>query len=424
MDVTSCRRQLEIEIPADVVSREAAAVAQKFARIARVPGFRPGKAPVNIIRQRYADDIRSEVLQSLVPDYIDQEMKKQNLEPVTRPSVEKLEFEEGKPLRFQAVFEVLPEFELKEYKGLEVTIEPLRLTDEDVKRAITDLRERHATYTVIEGRPLADGDHAVLSLVGMQTKPAVSKAEPFRTEDALCHIGAEETLEEFTRQLRGASVDEERHFEVSYPEDYPDERLRGKTIAYHVRVKAIKQKQLPELNDEFAKDIGEFSSLEELEKKVRADMEAARARREREMAKDKLLEALVAAHDFPVPEALVERQMDVRLERAARSLIAQGVDPRSVNVDWANLRRRQQEAALTEVKAGLILDRVADQENLEVSEEELNRELEDLARRSGESTSALRARLTKEGALDRITSRLRNEKALDRIYESARIRSA
>ncbi|HEY4682353.1 MAG TPA: trigger factor [Candidatus Acidoferrales bacterium] len=423
MDATSCKRQLEIEIPADVVSREAATVAQKFARMARVPGFRPGKAPVSVIRQRYAEDIKSEVLQALIPEYIDQEMQKQKLAPVTRPSVEKLEFEEGKPLRFRAIFEVLPEFELKEYKGLEVKIEPLRLTDEDVNRAIADLRERHATYTVVEGRPLADGDFAVLSLVGIETKPAVSKAAPFRTEDVMCHIGADETLEEFNRQLRGASVGDERRFEVIYPDDYPDERLHGKTIAYHLRVKGIKQKQLPEPNDDFAKDVGEFASLEELEKKIRSDMESARDRREKEMGKDKLLEALVAAHDFPVPEALVERQMDVRLERTARSLIAQGVDPRAVNVDWVSLRRRQQEGALTEVKAGLILDRVADQENLEVSEEELNRELDDLARRSGESTSVLRARLTKQGALDRISSRLRNEKALDRIYESARIRS-
>jgi trigger factor len=252
----------------------------------------------------------------------------------------------------------------------------------------------------------------------------VSKAEPFRAEDVMCLIGGEETLEEFSRQLRGASVAEERRFEVAYPDDYPDERLRGQTIAYHARVKAIKQKQLPNLNDEFARDVGEYASLEELEKKIRTDMEAARAQREKEMAKDKLLEALVAAHDFPVPEALVERQMDLRLERVARSLIAQGVDPRAVNVDWASLRRRQREGALTEVKAGLILDQVAERENLEVSEEELTRELEELGRRSGESTSVVRARLTKQGALDRMISRLRNEKALDRIYESARIRAA
>jgi len=419
MTEATCRRELDLEIPAEDVQKAMERVAREFARVARVPGFRPGKAPVTLIRRRFAEDIKSEVLQSLVPDRIEQVVSEKKLVPVTRPQVDKVDFAEGGPLKFRATFEVLPEFELGEYKNLEVEIEALEIGDADVEKALKEMRERAATFVPVEGRAIADGDFAQLKLLGTPQ----GGGEPLQADNVLCHVGAEETLGSFNENLRGAQVGEHRRFEVRYPEDYPDAKLAGKVYNYAIEVLAIKEKKLPELNDEFAKDISDAATLDELRTKLRQSLEAARDERKAEQARERLLAKLIAAHDFPVPEALAEHQMDVRLERAVRSLAAQGVDPRAVNVDWVALRRRQRDPAVEDVKAELILDRIATAENIDVDEKELERELAALAERSGESATAIRARLTKQGALDRMKSKLRSEKTLEWLYRNTRIQT-
>ncbi|HKQ86434.1 MAG TPA: trigger factor, partial [Candidatus Acidoferrales bacterium] len=218
---------------------------------------------------------------------------------------------------------------------------------------------------------------------------------------------------------------ETKQFEATYPDDYPDESLKGKTYTYKIEVEGIKEKKLPELNDEFAKDAagenGGISTLEELRKKIRADLEAAKEQRQTAQAREKVLETLIKRNEFPVPESLVEGQMDVRLERAVRTLAAQGVDPRAVNVDWVAMRRRQRDRAVDDVKAEIILDRIATGEKIETTDEELEKEIAHLAEHSGESATALRARLTKQGALDRMRSKLRSDKTIDFLYRSARV---
>lgn len=420
MDQNACRRELEIEIPVDAVQRKVESVAKEFARLARVPGFRPGKAPVTLIRRRYAEDIKTEVVQSLVPEYFENAVREANLKPLGRPVIEGLVFEEDKPLKFKASFEVLPEIKLGDYKDLEVEEPVMATSEEDVEKALAQLREQAATFVAVEDRPLQDGDYAVLSLTGTQVKPEV-KREPIRADDVLCLIGGENTLREFTENLRGGKPGEERRFEVSYSEEYSDRELVGKTIAYTARVRGIKQKQLPELNDEFTKDLGEFTTLDALRAKIRKDLEIEQDHRRREAIRDRLVSLLVERHDFPVPEALVEHQMNSRLERSVRTLVAQGVDPRRLDVDWAKLRRQQREAAVREVKAGLLLEKIADAENIEVSEAEVEREIAAIATRAGQSTEAVRSRLTREGGLDRMNSRLRSEKTVDFIYSNARV---
>ncbi len=418
MTEATCRRELELEIPADEVQKAVERVAREFARVARVPGFRPGKAPVTLIRRRFAEDIKSEVLQTLLPTRIEQAVTEQKIVPVTQPQVDKVDFSESGPLKFRAIFEVLPEFELGQYKELEVEVEEVHITDADVDKALQEMRERAATFVPVEGRAAANGDFVQLKLLGT---PA-GGGEPLQAENVLCHIGAEETIEAFNENLRGAQAGEHRRFEVRYPADYPDPKLAGKAYNYAVEVVAVKEKKLPELNDEFAKDVSDAKTLEELRGKMRASLEAARDQRQAEQGRERLLAKLVAAHDFPVPEALVEHQMDVRLERAVRALVAQGVDPRAVNVDWVALRRRQRDRASQDVKAELILDRIATAEKIDVEEQELAGEIEKLAERSGESAAAFRARLTKQGALDRMKSKLRSDKTLEWLYRSARIR--
>jgi len=419
MTEATCRRELELEIPAADVQKAVERVAKEFARVARIPGFRPGKAPVTLVRRRFADDIKGEVLQSLVPEQIDKAVKDQNLVPITQPHVDKVDFAENGPLKFRAIFEVLPEVVLGAYKDLEVEVDAARVTDADVGKAIEEVRERAATFVAIEGRALADGDYAQLKLTGTPG----GGGEPLRAESVLCHLGGEDTLAPFTENLRGAQAGEHRRFEVQYPAEYPDAKLAGKSYTYSAEVLGIKEKKLPELNDDFAKQVSEAQTMEELRGKVRQGLEAESEMRQTAAVRELLLRKLTSAHDFPVPEALVENQMDARLERAVRSLAAQGVDPRGINVDWAALRQRQRERAVEDVKAELLLDRIATAENIEVSEEDSEIEIARMAEHSGESAAALRASLTKQGALDRMKSKLRSGKTLDWLRSNARVKT-
>ena len=424
MTEATCKREIELEIPAENVQKATEKVARDIARIARIPGFRPGKAPVTLVRRRFADDIQGEVVQSLVPEYLEKALDEKKLVPVTRPEVDKVEFKEGEPLRFRAVFEVLPEFELGDYKNLTVQVDEIEVGDAQVDKTLEEMRERAATFVPVEGRPAQDGDHVLIKLIGV---PA-GGGDPVQADNILVNIGAEETLASFTENLRGANAGETRQFEARYPDDYPDQKLAGKTYNYSVEVQGIKEKKLPELNDEFVKDAageegeaGGVATLDELRKKIRENLDAAKEQQQNSQAREKILDELVKQHDFPVPEALIEGQMDMRLERMARSLAAQGVDPRAVNVDWVSLRRRQRDNAVNDVKAELLLDRIATAEKIDATDEDVEKEIAKLAEHSGESATALRARLTKQGALDRMKSKLRSEKTIDWLYRTARI---
>jgi trigger factor len=424
MTEATCKRELELEIPAENVTKATEKVARDLARVARVPGFRPGKAPVTLIRRRFAEDIQGEVLQSLVPEYIEKALEEKKLIPITRPSVDKVDFKEGEPLRFRAVFEVLPEFELGDYKNLAIHVDAIETGDAQVDKVIEDMRERAATFVPVEGRAAKDGDYVLIKLSGIP----VGGGEPVQADNIMCHIGAEETLESFTENLRGASSGETKQFRSQYPDDYPDQKLAGKAYDYTVEVQGIKEKKLPELNDEFAKDAagekGAFSTVEEMRKLISKDLEVAKEDQQKTQAREKLLEALVKQHDFPVPEALVEHQMNVRLERSVRALTAQGVDPRAVNIDWVALRNHQRERAVDDVKAELLIDRVAEAEKIDATDEEVEKEIQALAEHSGESATALRARLTKQGVLDRMKSKLRSDKTIEWLYRNARIETA
>ena len=417
----TCKREIELEIPAENVRKAADKVTRDIARIARIPGFRPGKAPTTLIRRRFATDIENEVVQTLVPDYLRTALDEKKVLPVTDPRVDKVEFKEGEPLKFHAIYEVLPEFTLADYKNLDIQIDPIEVGDKQVDDTINEIRERAATFVPVEGRAIQDGDFAQIKLHGVPT----GGGDPVDADNILCHVGAEETLAAFNENLRGASVGDTKEFEATYPGDYPDEALKGKTFAYKIDVQGIKEKKLPELNDEFAKDTagdsGAFSTLDEMRKKIRADLEHESEHRRKAQIREKVLETLVKRNEFPVPESLVEGQMDVRMERAVRQLASQGIDPRQVNVDWMAMRERQRDRAVDDVKAEIILDRIASEEKIDATEDDLQKELEHMAGHSGESATALRARLTKQGALDRMKSKLRSDKTIDWLQSSTRV---
>jgi trigger factor len=415
----TCRRELDLEIPAEEVSKATEKVAKKFARIARVPGFRPGKAPISLIKRRFAEDIKGEVVQTLVPEKVEKAVAEQKLTPVSQPQVDKLEYKEGESLKFRAIFEVLPEFSLANYKNLEIEMPEMAITDQSVDNTLAEMQQRAATFAPVEGRAVEDGDFVQVKLHGTPE----GGGDPLQADSVLCHVGAEETMEPFNTNLRGANVGDHKSFDVEYPADYPDAKLADKKFHYSVDVLGIKTKKLPEINDEFAKDVSDAANLEELKKKVSEGLEHERDHRQKELQREKILAELVKLHDFPVPESLIEHQMDVRLERVVRSLAQQGVDPRAVNVDWVSLRRRQEERAKDDVKAELVVDRIATEEKIEVADEELQHELEHMASHSGDSADAIRARLTKQGALDRMKAKLRSDKTVDWLAQNARVKT-
>jgi trigger factor len=419
MAEATCRRELDLEIPAEEVTKATEKVAKDFAKVARVPGFRPGKAPISLIKRRFASDIKGEVLQTLVPEHVEKAVAEQKLTPVSQPQVDKLEYNEGQPVKFRASFEVLPEFSLGNYKDLEIEMPEMAITDESVANTLAEMQQRAAAFAPVEGRAVQNDDFVQVKLLGTPE----GGGEPLQAESVLCHVGAEETMEPFNEHLRGANVGDHQAFDVDYPADYPDAKLAGKKFHYSVDVLGIKTKKLPELNDEFAKDVSDAASLDELKTKVREGLEHERDHRQKELQREKIIAELVKLHDFPVPESLVEHQMDVRLERVVRSLAQQGVDPRAVNVDWVSLRKRQEERAKEDVKAELVIDRIATEEKIDVTEEELQHELAHMASHSGESAEAMRARLTKQGALDRMKAKLRSDKTVDWLAQNARVKT-
>jgi trigger factor len=320
-------------------------------------------------------------------------------------------------MKFKASFEVLPDIKVDGYKDLRVEKPDSSVSDQEVEDSLASLQEQRATFSPVEARALADGDFAQASVDG---EPQEGEGQPVHMDDVLIEGGGKTTMPEFTENLRGALVGDELNFEVSYPEDAHEQRLAGKKFNYTVKVQAIKQKSLPELNDEFAKELGEFENLGAVRTRIREGLEQERRHKAEHESKEKLVAELVKTYEFEVPEALVERQINLRLERGLRALVAQGMKQEDLKkMDFTRLRAAQREQAVQEVKASLLLEKIADQEKIEVGDEELGHEIEVLAKASKQPLEEVRVRLTRDGALDKIRSRLRSEKTLELLYRQS-----
>lgn len=416
-----CEREISVEVPAEIVGKELEALVQRYQKLARIPGFRKGKVPAGIIRKRFAPDLKSEVVESLLPQYFKKEVSKRNLNPISSPRIVDFRMEEDKPLQFRARFDVLPEINVSGYTDVNVEKPDLALSDEEFNAELQALRERQATFVPVEeDRALQGGDWAQVSFVGRASEQAERPSEgpPAKADDVLVEIGGPNTVKEFSENLQGAKLGEQRTFDVGYAEDFQEKRLAGKTIVYTVIVNGVKKKQLPQLDDAFAKELGDFSSLDDFKARYRQQLAAEKAHRAEHDAKERLLDKLIDRFDFPVPESLVERQTNLRLERGLRALAAQGMREEHMRkMDFKRLRQGQRDSAIREVKASLILDRIAGAENIEITEEDIHQELKMLSQQTKQSVEALRQRLTREGALDRIRDRMRNEKTLSFLYQ-------
>jgi trigger factor len=414
---SATKREIAVEIPVEDVNRQTDSLIQKYQKVARIPGFRRGHVPASIIRQRFSEEIKTDMVEALIPRFFRREAERLGVHPVSQPRVTDLHLHQGEPLRFKAAFEVLPEIKLEGYKELRSDKREIAVSEDDVEQALADLRERHASFNPVEGRPLADGDFAQVSLDG---NPKTGEGQPVHMDEVLVEIAGKNTMPEFTEHLRGTSAGDERTFDVNYPEDTQDKRLAGKTFSYAVKVQSIKQKSLPELHDEFAKQLGEFQTMDDVRKTIREQIGSERKHQAEHDAKEKLVGELIQRNDFEVPDSLIEQQIDIRLERGLRALAAQGLTAEQMKkMDLHRLRAGQREQAIHDVKAALLLERVAEEENVQVSDEELNQELESLARQSKQTSEAVRARLTRDGGLDRIRTRIRNEKTLDFLYRQS-----
>ena len=316
---SATKREIQVEIPVEDVNRQTDSLIQKYQKVARIPGFRRGHVPASIIRQRFSEEIKTDMVEALVPRFFRQEAERLSLHPVSQPRVTDLHLHEGEPLRFKAAFEVLPEIKLEGYKELRAEKPEIAVSEADVEQSLADLRERHASFNPVEGRALADGDFAQVSLDGhpkAETKSEQksgeaksSEGQPVHMDEVLVEIAGQNTMPEFTEHLRGTSAGDERTFDVNYPDDTQDKRLAGKTFSYTVKVQSIKQKSLPELNDEFAKQLGEFQTVDDLRKAVREQMESERKHEAEHTAKEKLVADLIQRNDFEVP-AGIDRRAD------------------------------------------------------------------------------------------------------------------
>jgi trigger factor len=414
--INSTEREIAVEVPADIVSRETEVVIQKFQKMAKLPGFRKGKVPASVVRQRFAEDIKTEVVEQLVPKYFRAETEKQGLHPVSQPRVTDLHIHDGEPLKFTAKFEVLPDFEVQGYNDIKIDRTDVSVTDEEVEKTLSQLREQNAAYNAVEGRTIQDGDFAQVAFKG--TPQGEPDAQPVSMDDVMVEVGGSNTIPEFTENLRGANAGDEKTFTVRYADDFSDDRLKGKSFDYTVKVIAIKTKQMPELNDDFAKELGpQFTTVDQLKTAIRENMEAEKKHRAEHESKDKIVDELVKANPIEVPEALVEHQVDLRLERGLRALAQQGMKTEDMRrMDFSKIRTAQRDAAKKEVQVALLLERIAEKEQISVTDEDLDNEIHIIAAQSQQPVDAVRARLIKEGALDRIRNRLRTDKALELIY--------
>ena len=422
-------REITVEAPAEEVTKSFNTVIKRYQKLARIPGFRAGKVPESLIRSKFAKDVRQEVMESLVSERFRLALEEQKLSPVSQPQITELNLVDGQPLRFKAAFEILPEFDVTGYDTITVEKPVVELTDEEYTAELDRLLDSHATVeTLEEDRPLVDGDWAEIQFTGT-VQPLVqtvteegveskSDEEPIRGEDVLVEIGGKNTLPAFTEALRGQKVGQELTLEVAYPADFGEPRLAGKTVSYDVVVKTLKRKNYPEKNAEFAQQVGDYESWEDFETKFRDNVASRKKQAAESEAKDKMVDALVSKYEFPIPESFVQQQVDARLDRGLRALAQQGMPAEEMRkLDFNRLRTAQRDEALSEVRASLILDRIAEAEKVEVTESDVDRELLMLSLQSREPLETLRERLTQDGTLNRIREQMRREKTGTVLYE-------
>jgi trigger factor len=438
VDVNETRKNLVVEIESDVVDAEIDKIARDYGKAARIPGFRPGKVPSKVVRQRFRDQILHDVAHGLIPRAVDEALRERGVEPVDTPDIRDVVVEEGQPLKFTATFDTVPPIDPGDYATIQLRRGSVTVDEAAVDEALAGLRERGARYEPVEDRGVEMGDSVLMDLVRTtagehaEHDQAAEHAEHAEHDhdhgpksdnhqNVTVDIGASANPPGFDQELTGLTAGAQKTFDVNYPEDYAIKELAGTQVSYDVTIKAIRKRIVPALDDEFAKDLGDFASLDALKVRVREDLEhEAKHEADREMRSD-LMKQLATRVTFEVPQALLEREIDRRVEEFVRRLIDQQIDPMKTNINWEEFRERQREAAAEAVRGALVLDEVARRESVAVSPDEVEAEIARYAERTGRTPAALRARLEKEGGIGRLYAGLRRERAIDFLLTRATI---
>ena len=415
-NISTVKKKITIEIPQDDVAKEREKAVAKIAKKAKLPGFRPGKAPRSVVERHYGEDIQADVMNKLIADAYFQAVQEHKISPVDMPEISDVSLDKGSPLSFSATVEVRPNIELGTYDGIEVKEEPLTVSDEELEQTINRLREMYAQLEVVEGRPAEKGDSIIIDFEGFREGKSIAGA---KASDHMLTLGSGNLIPGFEDQLVGVNKGEAKEIAVSFPADYTNKDLAGKDAVFKIMVKEIKRAVMPEVNDDFAKDIGNHNTVEELRARVKEDMEARKRDELASSQREELLSKLVDAHTFDVPPGMVERELQAMMKQQAVRLARQGMDVKSFDAE----KYREERLPLAErrVKGLLILDAVADREKVTVIDEELSAELQVLSRKSGQPVETIKKYYeSQEGGMDNLRSSLIQEKTLTLLLSRAK----
>ncbi|MDQ3419534.1 MAG: trigger factor [Acidobacteriota bacterium] len=418
IDVSDTQKNLVVEIDSTVVDAEIDKIARDYGKAARIPGFRPGKVPSKVVRQRFRDQILHDVVHGLIPRAVDEALRDRGIEPVDTPDIKDVVVEEGQPLKFTASFETVPPIDPGDYSTITLKNPTATVDEAAVDEALKGLQERSARYESVEDRPVEMGDSVQLDL----ERTAVGEngeAQTDRHDSVTVDLGAAANPPGFDEALAGMNVGERKSFDVNYPKDYPITELAGTTVKYDATIKAIRKRVLPELDDEFAKDLGEFESLDALKTRIRADLEHQMMHENEREIRGELVRQIAERVTIDVPPTLLNREIERRTEDFVRRLIEQKVDPMKVNINWEEFREKQREAAVEAVKSALLLDEVSRRENISASDADVDEEIARYAERTNRTPAAVRARLEKDGGLGAVYAGIRRERTVDFLLSRA-----
>jgi trigger factor len=432
-DVSDTQKSVAVEIPSDVVGGEIDRVVRDYARSLRLPGFRPGKVPANIIRKRFKAQILHDVAHDLIPRAMDDVLRERGVEPIATPDVKVLTIEEGQPLTFTAALEIAPPVDPGTYTSLSIRRAPIDITTEQIEQSLNRFRDAYAKFQPVEDRGAETGDTVVMHMTRRKLPNAAATPESAESaetpqeapeseqlDDVGVELGAPANPPGFDEHLLGVTAGTEKTFRVTFPGDYGVESLAGSDVEYAVRVNSVRRKVLPALDDEFAKDMG-YDSLDALRQQVVENLtKQAERQRERDVRQE-VLEQLAKRVPFDPPEVLVTREVDRRVEEFVRQLIEQRIDPTRTAINWEEFREQQRPPAVETVKCMLVLDEIARRENLTVADDEIDAQIAEYAETAQQSADAVRHRLEHEGAISRIYAGLRREKAIDYALAHATI---
>ena len=421
-EISPVKKKLRVEVPVETVLAEFNRVATTYRRHSRIAGFRPGKAPVALVKRRYRKDIRQEVLRKLIPESYDQSIRERKIRPLGQLQLEQVELNEGEPLVYEALVETLPEFRIPDYRGLEVRLEKKAPDEESVNQELEQLRDRHAPLISAPDRDsVRDGDYAVVDLLGRYVP---GEDEAIRQENTTIRVGDERTQRDFNQALLGMEAGEEKTFVVDYPQDYPEEKLAGRRVRFNLQLNDIKVKDPPDLNDEFAKDLGDFDDLDQLKEQIRQGLASQWQQARNSDIRRQLVQRLSEVCPFQVPDVLVEDRIDNKIRDVAYNLARQGVDPSKSNLDWNRIREDLRQDAEQEARAALILSEIAVNENLEVEPAEFEAELRETADALNQPLEKIRQRFHDRESKADLETRILRRKALELLVEHSAVSEA